>query len=40
MRGKEKVGTEWGLLLIGYNIKTIIWTENEKKKKEAQQPAA
>ena len=38
--GKEKVGTEWGLLLIGYNIKTMIWTENEKKKKEAQQPAA
>lgn len=40
LRGKEKVGTEWGLLLIGYNIKTMIWTENEKKKKEAQQPAA
>ena len=39
LRGK-KVGTEWGLLLIGYNIKTMIWTENEKKKKEAQQPAA
>ena len=25
---------------VGNNIKTMIWIENEKKKKEAQQPAA
>ena len=24
LRGKEKVGIEWGLLMIGYDIKQIV----------------
>ena len=24
LRGKEKVGTEWGLLMIGYDFKQLI----------------
>ena len=33
-------GTKIESVANKYNIKTMIWTENEKKKKEAQQPAA
>ena len=34
LRGKEKVGTEWGLLMLGYEDKQLICLIDDYKKKQ------